>query len=155
MNEKKQIIENAVEIALAFGIETPKVAALAAVEVVNPDMQATVDAALLTVMAQHGQIKNCVVDGPLAFDNAVDPDAARHKGIGGPVAGQADILVAPNLEAGNMLTKSLVYWAKRKVASVVMGAGIPVIFTSRSESVDNKVLTVALACYLSRFSEPN
>ena len=148
LDEKKQIIENAVELARALGIEVPKVALLAAVEVVNPDMQTTVDAALLTVMAQHGQIKNCVVDGPLAFDNAVDADAAKHKGIGGPVAGHADILVVPNLEVGNMLSKSLVFWAKKKVAAAMIGAGIPVIFTSRTESPENKILTVALASYL-------
>lgn len=148
LNEKKQIIENAVELALALGVETPKVAALAALEVVNQEMQATVDAALLAVMSQRGQIKNCIVDGPLALDNAVDLDAAKHKGISGPVAGQADILFVPNLETGNMLSKSLVFWAKKKVASAMMGAGIPVIFTSRSESVENKILTVALASYL-------
>ena len=148
LNEKKQIIENAVELACGLGVDTPKVAVLAAVEVVNPDMQATVDAALLSVMAQRGQIKNCVIDGPLGFDNAIDPDAARHKGIGGPVAGLADILLAPNLEAGNMLAKSLIFWAKRRVAAAMMGVGVPVIFTSRTESVENKVLTVALASYL-------
>ena len=148
LDEKKQIIENAVELARALGVETPKVAVLAAVEVVNPEMQATVDAAMLTVMAQRGQIKNCVVDGPLAFDNAVDLDAARHKGIGGPVAGKADILVVPNLEVGNMLSKSLVFWSRKKVAAAMMGVGLPIIFTSRSESVENKILTVALASYL-------
>ena len=148
LNEKKQIIENAVELARGLGIDTPKVAVLAAVETVNPEMQATVDAALLSVMARRGQIKNCVIDGPLGFDNAVDPEAARHKGIEGPVAGQADILLVPNLEVGNMLTKSLIFWAKRRVAAAVVGAGIPIIFTSRTESVENKVLTVALASYL-------
>ena len=148
LEEKKQIIENAVELASLLGIEMPKVAVLAALEQVNPDMQATVDAAMLTVMAQHGQIRNCVIDGPLAFDNAVDAEAAKHKGISGTVAGQADILVAPNLEVGNMLSKSLVFWARKKVAAAMMGAGIPVIFTSRTESVENKILTVALAAYL-------
>jgi len=150
LDEKKQIIENAVELARTLGVETPRVAVLAAVEVVNPEMQATVDAAMLTVMAQRGQIKNCMVDGPLAFDNAVDLDAARHKGIGGPVAGQADILVVPNLEVGNMLSKSLVFWSKKRVAAAMMGVGIPIIFTSRTESIENKVLTVALASYLAR-----
>jgi phosphate butyryltransferase len=148
LDDKKQIIENAVDLARALGIELPKVAVLAAVEMVNPEMQATVDAALLTVMAQHGQIKNAVVDGPLALDNAIDAAAAKHKGIGGPVAGQADILVAPNLEVGNMLSKSLVFWAQKRTAAAMMGVGTPVIFTSRTESLENKVLTVALAAYL-------
>ena len=150
LDEKKHIIDNAVELARALGIEMPKVAILASVETVNPEMQATADAAMLTVMAQHGQIKNCIVDGPLAFDNAVDIEAAKHKGISGPVAGHADILVAPNIEVGNMLSKSLVFWAKKKVAAAMMGTGIPVIFTSRAESVENKILTVALASYLAQ-----
>jgi phosphate butyryltransferase len=148
--EKKQILENAVELARALGIETPKAAILAAVELVNPDMPATVDAALLTVMAQHGQIKNCVVDGPLAFDNAIDIEAARHKGISGPVAGQADILVVPNIESGNMLSKALVFCAKKRTAAAIAGTGIPIIATSRAETVENKVLTVELALYLAQ-----
>jgi phosphate butyryltransferase len=148
LDEKRQIIENAVELARALGNDMPKVALLAAVEVVNPEMQATVDAALLTVMAQRGQIKNCIVDGPLALDNAINREAAKHKGITGPVAGQADILVAPDIEAGNMTGKALVFWAKKKVAAAMMGAGAPVIFTSRTESLENKALTVALSTYL-------
>jgi phosphate butyryltransferase len=146
--EKKQIIENAVEIAQALGYEKPKVAVLAALEAVNPDMPTTLDAAALTVMAQRGQIKNAIVDGPLAFDNAVDTAAARHKGIGGPVAGNADILMVPNLEVGNMLTKALVFWAKKQVAAAMPGVDTPVICTSRTESIENKVLTVALSTYL-------
>lgn len=145
---KKEIVENAVELARALGFEKPKVALLAAVEVINPDMQATLDAAALSKMAQRGQIKNALVDGPLAFDNAVNRDAARHKGIEGPVAGAADILVAPNIEVGNALTKALTFWARKRVAAAMMGVGTPVIFTSRSESIENKILTVALAAYL-------
>lgn len=147
--EKKEIVENAVELARALGYERPKVALLAAVEVVNPEMQTTLDAAALSKMAERGQIKNAVVDGPLAFDNAVSPEAAGHKGIESPAAGYADVLVVPNLEVGNTLTKALTFWAKRRVAAAMMGVGTPVIFTSRAESLENKVLTVALASYLS------
>jgi phosphate butyryltransferase len=146
--QKKDIVENAIELARALGYEMPKVALLAAVESVNPDMQATLDAAALSKMAQRGQIKHALVDGPLAFDNAVDSDAARHKGIEGPVAGAADILVAPSLEVGNALTKALTFWVRCRVAAAMMGVGTPVIFTSRSESLENKVLTVTLAAYL-------
>jgi phosphate butyryltransferase len=145
--EKKELIENAAELAHILGYENPRVAVLAAVEVVNPEMQATLDAAALSAMARRGQIKGALVDGPLALDNAVDPEAAKHKGIGGPVAGAADILLVPNLEAGNMLSKALVFWAKKKVAAAMVGVGTPVIFTSRTESLENKVLTVALAAY--------
>jgi phosphate butyryltransferase len=146
--EKKQIIENAVELARALGYDRPRVAVLAALEMVNPEMPATMDAAALTVMAQRGQIKNALVDGPLAFDNAVDPEAAKHKGLGGPVAGNADILMVPNLEVGNMLSKSLVFWAHKRMAAAMSGVDTPVICTSRTESVENKVLTVALSAYL-------
>jgi phosphate butyryltransferase len=146
--QKKEILENAVELALKLGIEVPKAAVLAAVEVVNPDMPATLDAAALTLMARRGQIKNAVVEGPLAFDNAVDAEAARHKGISGPVAGNADILLAPALESANMLSKALVFWAKKRKAAAVLGIGAPVIMTSRSESLANKILTVTLSAYL-------
>jgi phosphate butyryltransferase len=146
--QKKEIIENAVEVARALGYERPSVAVLAALEIVNPDMPATIDAALLTVMAQHGQIKNAVVDGPLAMDNAIDPEAARHKGIGGPVAGNADILVVPDIEAGNMVSKALVFWANIKSAAAMPGIGTPMIANSRTETLENKILTVALSAYL-------
>jgi phosphate butyryltransferase len=146
--QKKEIIENAVEIARALGYERPTVAVLAALEIVNPDMPATMDAAVLTVMAQHGQIKNAIVDGPLAMDNAIDPEAARHKGIGGPVAGNADILVVPDIEAGNMVSKALVFWANIKSAAAMPGIGTPVIANSRAETLENKILTVALSAYL-------
>jgi phosphate butyryltransferase len=146
--QKKEIIENAVELARKLGYELPRVAAIAAVELVNPDMPATIDAAALTVMSQRGQIKNAIVDGPLAFDNAVDLNAARHKGISGPVAGNADILLAPYLEVGNALSKSLTFWVKKRKAAALIGVGTPVIMTSRSESLENKVLTVALSAYI-------
>ena len=148
LNEKKQIIENAAELARALGIETPKAAVLAAVEVVNPNMPATLDAALLAAMSRRGQIKGCVVDGPLALDNALNIEAARRKGIDSLVAGSADILVAPDIEAGNMLGKALVFWAGKKAASAIAGTGTPVIMTSRTETIENKILTVMLSSYL-------
>jgi phosphate butyryltransferase len=146
--QKKEILENAVDLARKLGYETPRVAAMAAVEVVNPDMQATLDAAALSAMSRRGQIKNALVDGPLAFDNAVDEEAARHKGIEGPVAGKADILLAPSLEPANMLSKALVFWAKKRKAAALLGVGTPVIMTSRSDSLENKILTVTLSAYL-------
>jgi phosphate butyryltransferase len=146
--QKKEIIENAVDIARDLGYERPNVAVLAALEIVNPDMPATMDAAVLTVMAQRGQIKNAIVDGPLAMDNAIDAEAARHKGIGGPVAGNADILVVPDIEAGNMVSKALVFWANTKSAAAMPGIGTPMIVNSRTEALENKILTVALSAYL-------
>ncbi len=144
LKEKVQIINNAVEMARAIGIERPKVAPLTAVEVVNPAMPDTLDAAALSKMADRGQIKNAVVDGPLAFDNAISLEAARHKGIDSPVAGKADILLVPDIEAGNILYKSLVFYSKLKSASLVFGARIPLILTSRADSVETKFNSIAL-----------
>ena len=115
VTQKAAIIQNTVEVAQAIGIDLPKVAPIAAVEVVNPAMQATIDAAMLTQMNRRGQIKDCIVDGPLALDNAVSQIAAEHKGIVSDVAGKADILLVPTIEAGNVLYKSLVYFADAKV----------------------------------------
>lgn len=148
LEEKQKIIENCVNLARKLGINQPKVALLAPVEVVNPNIPETLDAAILSKMTERGQIKNAVVDGPLAFDNAVSPEAARSKGITGPVAGAADILMVPNLSTGNVLSKSLTYFSKVKSAAAVMGATIPIIMTSRTESPENKRLTIALASYL-------
>ncbi len=147
--EKKQIIENAVELALKLGYDKPRVALLSAVEVVNPAIPDTLDAAILSKMGDRGQIKNCVVDGPFALDNAISPEAAMHKKIAGEVAGNADVLVVPNLQVGNVLTKSLVYFAGKKVAAAVMGAGAPIVMTSRTDTIENKLLSVALANYIS------
>lgn len=149
IEEKKSIIENAVELSIKLGYKKPKVALLSALEVVNPKIQDTIDAAILCKMADRGQIKNAIVDGPFALDNAISLDAARHKGITSSVAGQADILVAPNLQVGNVLTKSLVYFAKRNVAAVIMGAAKPIIMTSRTDSVENKLLSILIALYIS------
>ena len=149
LDEKKQIIENAVALALKLGYDKPKVALLSALEVVNPVINDTLEAAILSKMGDRGQIKNAIIDGPLALDNAISIESAKHKGIEGVVAGQADILVAPNLQVGNVLTKALTYYAHKDVAAAVIGAGAPVIMTSRADSVKNKVLSVALASYIS------
>ncbi|KAB2333803.1 phosphate butyryltransferase [Bacillus mesophilum] len=145
LNQKVQITNNAVSIARSIGIELPKVAAIAAVEVVNPAMQATLDAAALTQMNQRGQIKNCLIDGPLALDNAVSLQAAEQKGIQSGVAGQADILLVPTIEVGNTLYKSLIYFAQAKVGAIIAGAKAPIVLTSRADSAESKLYSLALA----------
>lgn len=145
LEQKVQIIKNAVSIARSIGIENPRVAPLAAVEVVNPAMQATLDAAALTVMNMRGQINGCIVEGPLALDNAVSVFAAEHKGITGKVAGKADILLVPTIEVGNALYKSLVYFANAKVGGVIAGAKAPIVLTSRSDTAESKLYSLALA----------
>ncbi|EMI9085830.1 phosphate butyryltransferase [Bacillus cereus] len=145
VTQKAAIIQNTVEVAQAIGMDLPKVAPIAAVEVVNPAMQATIDAAMLTQMNRRGQIKNCVVDGPLALDNAVSQIAAEHKGIVSDVAGKADILLVPTIEAGNVLYKSLVYFADAKVGAMIAGAKAPIVLTSRADSAETKVYSLALA----------
>ncbi len=145
LEQKAQIISNAVSVARAIGIDKPKVAPLAAVEVVNPAMPATLDAAALTAMNKRGQITDCIVDGPLALDNAVSMLAAEHKGIDSEVAGQADILLVPTIETGNVLYKSLVYFANAKVGAVIAGAKAPIVLTSRADSAESKLYSLALA----------
>ncbi|MEH7484132.1 phosphate butyryltransferase [Neobacillus drentensis] len=145
LEQKAQIIKNAVSLARSIGIEIPKVAPIAAVEVVNPAMQATLDAALLTVMNKRGQISDCIVDGPLALDNAVSALAAEHKGIHSEVAGNADILLVPTIEVGNVLYKSLIYFANAKVGAVIAGAKAPIVLTSRADSAESKLYSLALA----------
>lgn len=144
LQQKADIIQNSVALAAAMGISPAKVALLAAVETVNPDMPATLDAAALAKMAERGQIKGAIVDGPLALDNAVSEEAARHKGIQSPVAGNADILLVPDIEAGNMLVKAVVYFAGSKLAGLVLGAAKPVVVTSRADSPESKILSIAL-----------
>lgn len=151
LEQKAQIIQNSVGIAKAIGIQIPKIAPIAAVEVVNPAMQATVDAALLTMMNKRGQINDCIIDGPLGLDNAVSVFAAEHKGIQSEVAGRADILLVPTIEVGNILYKSLVYFAKAKVGGVIAGATAPIVLTSRSDTAENKLYSLALAlCSVSK-----
>lgn len=145
LQQKTQILQNAVRIATSVGLEMPLVAPIAAVEVVNPNMQATVDAAVLTQMNRRGQIPNCIVDGPLALDNAISTLAAEHKGIESEVAGQADILLVPTIEVGNALYKSLTYFAKAKVGGVIAGAKAPIVLTSRADSSESKLYSLALA----------
>ena len=131
LDAKRDIVQNAIDLARALGIAQPRVAILAAVETVNPRMPSTLDAAALCKMADRGQISGGLVDGPLAFDNAVNLQAAHDKGIQSAVAGQADILIAPDLEAGNMLAKQLQYLADAQAAGLVLGARVPIILTSR------------------------
>lgn len=144
LQQKIQIIQNAVRAAKALGVSPVNVAPLCAVELVNPDMQATVDAALLAKMNQRGQIKDCIIDGPLALDNAISAEAAKHKGITSPVAGEADVLLVPNIESGNLLGKSLTYFAGAKSAGVIMGARCPIVLVSRADTSESKLYSIAL-----------
>ncbi|MDE2458988.1 MAG: bifunctional enoyl-CoA hydratase/phosphate acetyltransferase [Rhodospirillales bacterium] len=150
LEEKRDIVQNAIDLAHVMGVEAPKVAILAAVETVNPIMRATVDAAALCKMADRGQITGGIIDGPLAFDNAVSPEAARQKGIISPVAGQADILVVPDLEAGNMLAKQLSFLAGADAAGVVVGAKVPIILTSRADSQRTRIASCAVAVLMAQ-----
>lgn len=148
LEQKADIIRNAIELAHVIGVAEPKVAILAAVETVSPAMPATLDAAALCKMADRGQIEGGVLDGPLAFDNAVSIAAARTKGIESPVAGQADILVVPDLESGNMLAKQLMYLGEAASAGIVLGAKVPVVLTSRSDTRDARIASCAIALML-------
>ena len=145
LEHKRDICQNAVDLMRLLGLERPKVAVLAAVETVNPSMPATLDAAALTVMAARGQITGALVDGPLAFDNAISPEAAATKGITSPVAGEADILLVPDLEAGNMLAKQLIYFAGATAAGLVLGARVPIVLTSRADPLSARIASAALA----------
>lgn len=150
LTDKRDIIQNAIDLARILGIATPRVAVLSAVETVNPAIPSTVDAAALCKMAERGQIEGGIVDGPLAFDNAVDIDAARLKGIVSPVAGNADILVVPDLESGNMLAKQLTFLADADAAGVVMGARVPIILTSRADAPRARIASCAVAVLVAR-----
>lgn len=145
LKAKVQILNNSVEVAHACGIELPKVAAVCAVEVVNPDMPATIDASLLAKMNDRGQIKGCIVDGPLALDNALSEEAANHKGITGEVAGKADIILLPNIETANVMYKTLTYTAKSRNGALLVGTSAPVILTSRADKFETKLNSIALA----------
>lgn len=146
IDAKRDIVQNAIDLAQAIGIEVPKVAILAAVETINPKMRTTLDAAALCKMAERGQITGGLVDGPLAFDDAISTEAAQDKGIISPVAGQPDILIAPNLDAGNMLAKQLQHLADAQAAGIVMGLSVPIILTSRADGALSRVASSALAC---------
>lgn len=145
LKAKIEIIKNSVKVAHDIGIENPKVAPICAVEVVNPDMPATVDASILSKMNDRGQIKGCIIDGPLALDNAISEEAARHKKVGGPVAGKADIVLMPNIEAGNVMYKTLAYMTKSQNGGILVGTTAPVILTSRGDTDTAKLNSIALA----------
>jgi phosphate butyryltransferase len=145
LEEKVAILNNAVDLFHRLGVEIPKVAVLAAVETVNPKMPATLDAALLTMMNRRKQIKGCIVDGPLSFDNAVSEEATLHKGIESEVAGDTDLLFVPNIEVGNVLYKSFTYFGGAVVAAIILGASAPIVLTSRADSDRSKLMSIALA----------
>ena len=148
IKEKVDIVKNAVDIYKKLRLDNPKVAVLAAVEVVNEKMQATIDAAMLTQMNRRGQIKDCIIDGPFAFDNIVSREACEYKGIVTEVGGDADIVLCPELETGNTLYKTLTYLANSTAASVLLGASVPVVLNSRTDSNRSKLMSLALAAAL-------
>ena len=145
LDDKADIVQNAIDLALMMGIAEPKVAILAAVETVNSKMRSTIDAAALCKMADRGQIHGGLLDGPLAFDNAVSLVAAKTKGIISGVAGRADILLVPDLEAGNMVAKQLEYLANALMAGVVLGTRVPIVLTSRADSAETRAASCAIA----------
>jgi phosphate butyryltransferase len=145
LETKVDIVQNAIDLAISIGIEVPKVGVLSAVETVNPSIPSSLDAALLSKMAERGQIKGGIVDGPLAMDNAVDIGAARTKGLRGEVAGHAEVLVAPGIDAANMLAKQLAYISHAEGAGLVLGARVPVILNSRSDSAMARLASAAVA----------
>ena len=145
LDAKRDIIQNAIDLFVQVGLGTPRVAILSAVETVTSKIPSTIEAAALCKMAERGQITGGILDGPLAFDNAIDPEAARIKGIKSEVAGRAQILVVPDLEAGNMLAKNLSFLAKADTAGIVLGARVPIILTSRADSVRSRLASCAAA----------
>lgn len=149
ISEKAQILQNAIDLAIMLGIKRPKAAILSAVETINPKISSTLDAAVISKMAERGQIVGGIVDGPLAFDNVISKQAALEKGIKSEVAGDADIIVVPNIESGNILFKDLEYLAGAKVAGIVMGLGVPVVLTSRSDNIEARLYSTALASIVS------
>ncbi len=154
LEDKVHIVQNAIDLAHALGIPEPKVALLSAVETVNPKIKSTLDAAALCKMADRGQITGGILDGPLAFDTAVSAKAAKIKGLVSPVAGQADILVVPDLESGNMLAKQLEYLGGAQLAGIVLGARVPTILTSRADSAETRLVSCAVAVLLHYAAHP-
>jgi phosphate butyryltransferase len=150
LQDKISIVNNSVACLNKLGVEIPKVAVLGAIEMVSENMQATLDAALLSKMNQRDQIKHCIIDGPLAFDNAISLESARHKGIRSEVAGDTDLLLMPDIEVGNVLYKSLVFFAHAGVAAVILGATAPIVLTSRSDSDQAKYYSILLAAAISK-----
>lgn len=150
LEAKMDIVQNAIDLASALGLAEIRVAILSAMETVNPKVPSTIEAAALCKMADRGQITGAVIDGPLAFDNAINLSAAQRKGIRSPVAGRANILVVPDLEAGNMLAKSLIFLAGADSAGIVLGARVPIILTSRADSVESRLASCAVASLFAR-----
>lgn len=144
LNQKKEIIENAVKLAYSLDIENPKVAVIGAKEKVSPKMEATIHAKELTNMNKSGEITGCIVEGPFALDNAISKKAALHKGIKSQVAGEADILLIPNIEAGNILYKSLTFFARAKSAGIILGTKAPIVLTSRTDNEETKLNSIVL-----------
>ncbi|MBN1153885.1 bifunctional enoyl-CoA hydratase/phosphate acetyltransferase [candidate division KSB1 bacterium] len=144
LQQKIQILENAVAVAHSLGNENPNVAVLSAAETVNPNLQSTVDAAIISKMNDRGQIKGCTVDGPLALDNAISEEAAKVKGIHSPIAGNADILLFPTIEAANISAKAITYFANVRLAHATIGAKAPILIPSRNDTPESKLLTIAL-----------
>ncbi len=149
LSEKVHLINNSVSIFNKLGVSVPKVAVLGPVETVNEKMGATIHAAIISSMNRRGQIKNCIVDGPLALDNAISKEAAEHKKISGEVAGNADILLAPDINSGNILYKSLNFLGGAKSAAIIVGAKVPIVLTSRSDDEKSKLMSIALAKIIS------
>ncbi|MBU3142743.1 phosphate butyryltransferase [Clostridium sp. CF012] len=153
LKEKIDIINNSVVVAKACGVQLPKVAAVCAVEVVNTSMPATLDAAMLSKMNERGQIKGCIIDGPLGLDNALSESAAKHKKLEGPVAGKADILLMANIEAGNAMYKCLTYTTQAKNGGLLVGTSAPVILTSRADTPETKLNSIALAALVAEYNK--
>jgi phosphate butyryltransferase len=149
LNQKIDIIKNAVSVAHALGNLNPKVAILSSAETVNPNLPGTIDAAIISKMNERGQIKGCIIDGPLAIDNAISMESAKEKGIKSPVAGNADILIVNNIETGNIFAKSTTYFAKYRLGHVVIGAKVPILIASRSDKPDAKLLSICLGILMS------
>lgn len=147
--QKVEIVQNAIDVAVRLGVREPKVAILAAAELVNPKIPTTMDAAYLSKMAERGQIHSGIVDGPLALDNAISESSGRIKGIRSPVLGQADVLIVPDIEAGNLLAKAITYFGHAEMAGVVVGGTAPLIVTSRADSCATKLVSMALGALLS------
>ena len=145
LKEKIGIINNSVDFLANLGIKIPKISVISPVEVVNEHMQSTMDAALLSIMQRRGQIKNCIIDGPLSFDNAISMESKEHKGITGDVAGDSDMLLAHDINAGNVMYKSFVFFAKARLGAVILGAKSPIVLTSRSDSEDTKFNSILLS----------
>lgn len=149
LEEKREILVNAIFALKNLGIEIPKVAILAANEKINPQMPATVDARVLVDMGEKGELPSCIIEGPIAMDVAVSPDAARHKGLDSRISGDVDLFLLPNIEAGNLVGKTLIYSARARMAGFILGTTHPVVMTSRAETAEGKLNSIALACLAS------